>query len=367
MKKRIGVLFGGKSGEHEVSIQSALNIFEALDRDKYIPVLIGVDKEGNFRLLEGASQIVYKEDPKRIAISPVAAVVQPIKGENSTLCFFYNENGSFAEEVDFVFPIIHGSSGEDGCLQGFLKWLEVPFAGASILGSSVGMDKDVTKRLLKEANIDVCRFFTFSRADSEEGEYLKAAYELGFPLFVKPASSGSSLGISKVRNREELGKAVERAFMFDKKVMLEEAVVGRELECAVLGNEDVTASCLGEIIPKHEFYSYDAKYVDPEGAKLVAPAEVPFEIEEKIRQTAIKAFKVLECEGMARVDFFLSKEGRILVNEINTLPGFTRISMYPRLWGLSGIAYSELLDRLISLGFERFEKEKKLKTTAEFY
>lgn len=366
MKKKIGILFGGKSGEHEVSIQSALNIFEALDRDKFIPLLIGIDKNGNFRLLKDSSQIVYKNDPKKIAISPEAPTVQPIKGENSTLCFFFDENGSFAEEVHFVFPIIHGSSGEDGCLQGFLKWLEVPFAGSSILGSAIGMDKDVTKRLLREANIDVCKFFTFSREQGEKKEYLKMADELGFPLFVKPASTGSSLGITKVKNKGELGQAVERAFMFDKKIILEEAIVGREIECAVLGNEEVKASCLGEIIPKHEFYSYNAKYVDPDGAQLIAPASIQPEIEEKIKQISIKAFKVLECEGMARVDFFLSKEGEIFLNEINTLPGFTKISMYPRLWSLSGISYSNLLETLIELGFERYEKERNLKTTVEF-
>lgn len=366
MKKKIGILFGGKSGEHEVSIQSALNIFEALDRDKFMPILIGIDKKGNFHLLKDSSQIAYKDDPKKIAISPESPIVQPIKGENSTLCFFLDENGSFAEEIDFVFPIIHGNSGEDGCLQGFLKWFEVPFAGASILGSAVGMDKDVTKRLLREANIDVCKFFTFSRATDEKSEYLKKADEIGFPLFVKPASTGSSLGITKVKNRVELGNAIERAFMFDKKILFEEAIVGREIECAVLGNEEVKASCLGEIIPKHEFYSYDAKYVEPDGAQLIAPADVPSEIEEKIKQIAIKAFKVLECEGMARVDFFLSKDGKIFLNEINTLPGFTKISMYPKLWSLSGIPYSKLLEELIELGFERYEKEKKLKTTAEF-
>lgn len=366
MKKKIGILFGGKSGEHEVSIQSALNIFEALDRDKYVPFLIGVDKEGNFRFLSGSSHIVNRDEPKRIAISVEAPIVQPIKGENSTLCFFYNESGSFAEEVDFVFPIIHGNSGEDGCLQGFLKWLEVPFAGASILGSSIGMDKDVAKRLLKEAGIDVCRFFTFSKMECERREFLKSAEKLGFPIFVKPASTGSSLGISKVKNPQELQRAVERALSFDKKVILEEAVVGRELECAVLGNDEVFASCLGEIIPKHEFYSYDAKYVDPDGAELIAPAEIPVEIEEKIKEIAVKSFKVLECEGMARVDFFLTKDGKIFVNEINTLPGFTKISMYPRLWQISGIPYDKLLDKLIELGFQRYENEKKLKTTAEF-
>ncbi|MFB3851006.1 MAG: D-alanine--D-alanine ligase [Acidobacteriota bacterium] len=366
MKKKIGILFGGKSGEHEVSIQSALNIFEALDREKYIPLLIGVDKEGNFRFLKDASMVLDRDNPKKIAISDTAPVVQPIKGENSTLCFFYNESGSFAEEVDFVFPIIHGNSGEDGCLQGFLKWLEVPFAGASILGSSVGMDKDVTKRLLKEAGIDVCKFFTFSKGECEREEFLKVVGELGFPIFVKPASTGSSLGITKAKSEEELKTAVKRALDFDKKVILEEAVSGRELECAVLGNEEVSASCLGEIIPNHEFYSYDAKYVDPDGAKLIAPAELPLETEEKMKEIAIRSFKVLECEGMARVDFFLTKEGKILVNEINTLPGFTKISMYPRLWQLSGISYSDLLDKLIELGFQRYENEKRLKTTAEF-
>ncbi|NMC00653.1 MAG: D-alanine--D-alanine ligase [Thermoanaerobaculaceae bacterium] len=366
MKKKIGILFGGKSGEHEVSIQSALNIFEALDRDKYVPFLIGVDKEGNFRFLSGSSHIVNRDDPKRIAISDEAPIVQPIKGENSTLCFFYNESGSFVEEVDFVFPIIHGNSGEDGCLQGFLKWLEVPFAGASILGSSIGMDKDVAKRLLKEAGVEVCKFFAFSKGECERGEYLKFVDKLGYPIFVKPASTGSSLGISKVKNQQELQRAVERALSFDKKVILEEAVIGRELECAVLGNDEVLASCLGEIIPKHEFYSYDAKYVDPDGAELIAPAELPAEIEEKMKEIAVKTFKVLECEGMARVDFFLTKDGKIFVNEINTLPGFTKISMYPRLWQISGISYNELLDKLIELGFQRYENEKKLKTTAEF-
>lgn len=366
MKKKIGILFGGKSGEHEVSIQSALNIFEALDRDKYIPFLIGVDKEGNFRFLQDSSLIINREDPKKIAISKDAPVIQPIKGENSTLCFFYNESGSFCEEVNFIFPIIHGNSGEDGCLQGFLKWLEVPFAGASILGSSIGMDKDITKRLLKQAGIEVCKFFTFSRKECERREFLESVESLGFPIFVKPASAGSSLGITKAKDMEELYKAIERALMFDKKIILEETVIGREIECAVLGNEEVSASCFGEIIPMHEFYSYEAKYVDPEGAKLVAPAEIPSHIEEKMRTIAIKTFKVLECEGMARVDFFLTEEGKIFVNEINTLPGFTKISMYPRLWQISGISYSELLDKLIELGFQRYENEKKLKTTAEF-
>ncbi len=366
MKRKIGILFGGRSGEHEVSIQSALNIFEAIDRDKYIPFLIGVDKKGNFRFLQNSSFIKNKENPKTISISEEAPVVQPIKGENSTLCFFYDENGSFAEEVDFIFPIIHGNGGEDGCLQGFLKWLQVPFAGASILGSAIGMDKDVTKRLLKEAQIEVCKFFTFSGEECLRGEFFKSAEELGFPIFVKPASTGSSLGITKVKNREELRKAVERALKFDRKVLLEEAVVGRELECAVLGNEEVFASCFGEIIPTHEFYSYDAKYIDPDGAKLIAPADIPPLIEEKMKSIAIKTFKVLECEGMARVDFFLTEDSRIFVNEINTLPGFTQISMYPRLWQLSGISYSELIDKLIELGFQRYEKEKKIQTTAEF-
>ena len=366
MKRKIGIVFGGRSGEHEVSIQSAANIFEALDRDKYAPVLVGVDKKGCWRFVGGLSNIINRDEPKKIAISEDAPVIEPIKGDDNKLLLFYDESGSFAEEVDFVFPIIHGNLGEDGCMQGFLKWMDIPFAGASVLGSAIGMDKDVSKRLLAEAGIPVCRFRSLSANECLDKKFATAAEELGYPLFVKPCNAGSSLGISKVSKAEELAPAVERALMFDRKIILEEAVKGRELECSVLGNEEPAASCFGEIVPNDEFYSYDAKYVDEDGAKLIAPAELPGDIEEKMKAMAVKAFRVLECEGMARVDFFLRSDLQPLLNEINTLPGFTKISMYPRLWGLSGVPYHELLDRLIELGFRRHMRESALKTTAEF-
>lgn len=366
MKMKVGIVFGGKSGEHEVSIQSAANIFEALDLEKYEPFFLGVDKTGMWRFGRDLSMIINRDNPKTIAIAPEAPVVEPIKGDDGKLHFFYEDNGSYAQDIDVVFPILHGSLGEDGCLQGFLKWMDIPFAGASVLGSAVGMDKDVAKRLLKEKGVPVCRFRTYKRKDCDKKLYLKGAEELGYPLFIKPCNAGSSLGISKVKKADELQSAVERALLFDGKLLLEEAVAGREIECAVLGNDEPAASCLGEIVPKAEFYSYDAKYVDDDGAELIAPAKLDRDIEEKMRTAAVKAFETLECEGMARVDFFLKDTGEFMVNEINTLPGFTKISMYPRLWALSGLSYGKLLDRLIELGIERSEREKKLKTTAEF-
>lgn len=361
MKKRVGIIFGGKSGEHEVSIYSAINIYDALNRELWIPFLIGVDKEGNFRYVDDKSNIENIEDPKRIKIKEDTPIIHPIKGdEDGKLYFFYSESGSFAIETDFIFPIIHGNLGEDGSLQGFLKWFNVPFAGPSVLGSAIGMDKDVTKRLLNEAGIRVCKFLTIRTDELCDEKLYFIEKELGFPLFVKPSSTGSSIGISKVKRKEDLKGAIEEAFKYDKKVIVEEFIPGREIECAVLGNEEIFTSCLGEIVPKHEFYSYEAKYIDPDGALLLAPAEVEKEIEMEIREIAKRAFKILECEGMARVDFFL-KGKEIYLNEINTLPGFTKISMYPKLWELSGLSYSQLLDKLILLGFERFEREKKIK------
>lgn len=366
MKMKIGIVFGGKSGEHEVSIQSAANIFEALDREKYEPYLLGVDKSGMWRFGRDLSIILNRDNPKTIAIAPEAPVVEPIKGDDGKLHFFLEENGSYAQDIDVAFPILHGSQGEDGCLQGFLKWMEIPFAGASVLGSAVGMDKDVAKRLLKERGIPVCRFRTYTRKECADKLFEAGAKDLGYPLFVKPCNTGSSLGISKVKKEDELKPAVERALLFDNKILIEEFIAGRELECAVLGNEDPAASCFGEIVPKAEFYSYDAKYVDEDGAELIAPAVIDKGLEGKMKDLAIRTFRTLECEGMARVDFFLKANGEPFVNEINTLPGFTKISMYPRLWALSGIPYAELLDRLIGLGVDRFNREKKLKTTAEF-
>ncbi|MEW5763346.1 MAG: D-alanine--D-alanine ligase [Acidobacteriota bacterium] len=357
MRVRVGIIFGGKSGEHEVSIQSAKNIFEALDREKYEPILLGVDKKGVWHLGSDAAFILNDTNPRLIALNALAPAVLPVDTGEGGLALVSRENGSGLAKVEVFFPIMHGTFGEDGSLQGLLRLLDAPFVGASVLGSAVGMDKDVMKRLLRDAGLPIPRFETV-RAHEATPERRAAILEsLGLPVFVKPCNLGSSVGISKVKRAEDLGRAMEEAFGFDSKVIVEEAVLGREIECAVLGNEKPEASVLGEIVPTHEFYSYEAKYIDENGARLVIPANVPQWMSDRIRGLALEAFKVLECAGMARVDFFLREDGTALINEINTLPGFTRISMYPKLWEASGLPYPRLLDRLIQLALDRHRKE----------
>lgn len=319
-KLRIGVVFGGKSVEHEVSVVSACNIIKALDKEKYKIIPIHIKRTGNWLL-----------------------------------------DRKIFNKIDVVFPVIHGMYGEDGTIQGLSKFSGLPFVGASVLGSAIGMDKDISKRLLKEAGIPVAKFISlYSR---EKISFKEVSKKLGSPMFIKPANSGSSVGISKVKNEKEFKKAVSEAFKYDSKVVIEEAIRGKEIECSVLGNGAPIASIPGEIIPKSEFYSYEAKYIDEKGAEFKIPAEVSKETIKKIQQTAIKVFKVLNCEGMGRVDFFLKKNGDLLVNEINTIPGFTSISMYPKLWEASGIPLPKLLDKLIGLAMERFKREQKLKNT----
>jgi len=264
--------------------------------------------------------------------------------------------------LDIIFPVSHGRFGEDGTVSGLLKLANIAFVGAGVLGSAVGMDKDVMKRLLRDAGIPIGRFITVNRYSSKEISFEDARAELGLPLFVKPANLGSSVGIHKVTERAAFERAVRDAFNYDNKILIEEFIMGREIECSVLGNENPIASVPGEILPRHEFYSYEAKYLDENGAVLDIPAKLPPATSERIRQLAIKTFSTLCCEGMARVDFFLRNGEEIIVNEINTIPGFTRISMYPKLWEATGISYSELIDRLIQLAIERFEREKRLKT-----
>jgi D-alanine-D-alanine ligase len=326
-KLKIALLFGGKTAEHEVSLMSAQNVEKAINKDKYDVVLVKIDKNGKWLNL-----------------------------------------GAFAEyknkKIDAVFPILHGSYGEDGTVQGFLKLAGVPFVGPSVLGSAVGFDKDVQKRLLNEAGIPNTSFITIRKGDKISFSNIKKILKL--PMIVKPANSGSSIGISKVENEKDFNNAIAEAFKFDNKIIIEKFIGDkREIECAVLGNENPKASICGEVVTneKHSFYSYEAKYIDEKGARLEIPAKIPRSVQVKIQKLAVKAFKVLECEGLSRVDFFLLKNGEILLNEINTIPGFTNISMYPRLWQESGISYGELIDKLIELAIERFEREQKLQTT----
>lgn len=358
-KIRVGIIFGGKSAEHEVSLQSARNVFDAIDRKKYEPILIGIDKSGRWLLTDESKFLINEANPKLIGLNQSGDTVT-FAPESNGLISHISKQGS-NKSIDVAFPILHGPMGEDGTVQGLLKLANIPFVGASVLGSAVGMDKDVMKRLLRDAGILIAGFDTIMDEESIP-DFEKVAEKLGIPFFVKPANMGSSVGINKVNTVGEYKKAVAEAFDFDFKVIIEEFVEGREIECSVLGNSRPIASAVGEIKANYDFYSYEAKYIDENGAVLDIPAKIPPEAAKRAQELSIKTFKVLSCEGFGRVDMFLRKDNQIVVNEINTIPGFTKISMYPRLWEASGISYPELIDRLIELAIERFQREKKLKT-----
>ncbi len=356
-KLRIGVLFGGKSAEHEVSLISAKNVISALDKKKYDIVPIGINKYGRWLLGEGQNYLLNSFDIKSIKINNSNKVVSLYAEGGGTLTPI--GGNKISEKIDVVFPLLHGPFGEDGSMQGLLKIAGVPFIGPSVLGSAVGMDKDVMKRLLRDSGIPIGKFIVLKTENPMSIEKVKS--ELGLPIFVKPANMGSSVGVSKVKTKKEYIDAIKVAFKYDTKIVLEQNITGREIECAVLGNENPVASIPGEIIPGQEFYSYNAKYVDSTSVAEI-PAKINKNTIKKIQELAVKTFKVLECEGMARVDFFLKDTGEVLVNEINTIPGFTDISMYPKLWEASGVPLPKLLDILIDLAVKRFKREQKLKT-----
>ncbi len=360
-KLRVGVIFGGRSAEHEVSLQSAKNIVDALDRERFEPVLIGIDKEGRWHLNDASDYLLNQENPALIALnrSNRELAVVPGKAEQQLV-----ETGSrqLLDHVDVIFPIVHGTQGEDGCLQGLLRMADIPFVGSDVLGSAICMDKDVSKRLLRDAGIAITPFVSLTRASAARTPFAEAQRKLGLPLFIKPANMGSSVGVSKVEDEAAYDEAVRLALAFDDKVLVESAVKGREIECAVLGNEQPIASGCGEIVVGSGFYSYDSKYIDEDAAKVVVPADIPAEASERIRQLAVDAFLALECSGLARVDVFLTETGEVLINELNSLPGFTRISMYPKLWQAAGMTYSELVSRLIDLAIERHTARRNLQT-----
>lgn len=349
-KLQVLLLFGGKSVEHEVSLESARNIVAALDPGKYEVLLVGIDKDGVWRLCE-REDLGERECPRNR--EAVVLVPHPQGGRLHSL-----SRGAVIASPEVVFPVLHGTFGEDGTIQGLLEVVGVPYVGSGVLGSAICMDKEITKRLLREAGLPVVRFLCVT--EDTVPEFLEVAGILGVPFFLKPATLGSSVGTAKIREEEEFRKNLTEAFRYDVRVLLEEYIAGREIECSVLGNDIPEASLPGEIIPRHEFYSYEAKYLDPEGALLLAPAPLDEEMTQKIQELSILAFRTCLCEGMARVDFFVRGE-EVYINEVNTIPGFTRISMYPKLWEASGISYPELLDRLIALALERAEKKKTLK------
>jgi len=368
-KLRVGILCGGKSAEHEVSLQSAKNVVDAIDRSKYEPVLIGIDKDGHWLLHNTDDFLRNSGDPKRISLNDrgtSAALIPESKGSLSS----FTPGEAASPAIDVAFPILHGPFGEDGTVQGLLKLAGIPFVGSGVLGSAAGMDKDVMKRLLRDSSLPIGKFCCI-RLGGRIPDYAELCAQLGSPFFVKPANMGSSVGVSKVSNHSEYDKAVNEAFLYDTKVMIEQFIKGREIECSVLGsalgnpfdgNEPI-ASLPGEVKPLNDFYSYNAKYIDADGAALLIPADLDGETVERVQKLAIEVFNALCCDGLARVDFFLTEDSRIIVNEINTMPGFTRISMYPKLWEVSGLSYAALINRLIELAIFRFEKERVLTTS----
>jgi len=360
-KLRVAILFGGKSAEHEISLISARNIVEAMDKNKYEVVAIGIDKQGRWHLDEEARLLGGKQIAKvEFKDTKNAAAVMP--GDNATPLVRHSGAGFGAlGAIDVVFPILHGPFGEDGTVQGLLKLANLPFVGAGVLGSAVGMDKDVMKRLLRDAQIPIGKFLAFTRC--EKISFAKVKNALGMPLFVKPANLGSSVGISKVIKPAQFAAAVKEAFRYDNKIIIEEFIQGREIECSVLGNDKPIASLPGEIIVNRDFYSYDAKYIDDNGARLEIPAKLPKRVIKNVRELALRVYKELGCEGMGRIDFFVQANGQVVVNEINTIPGFTKISMYPKMWEATGISYSKLIDRLIQLAIARHRAEKRLRTS----
>jgi D-alanine-D-alanine ligase len=357
-KIRLGLLFGGRSGEHEVSLTSAASVIRALDPQKYEIVPIGITREGGWRV--GAPVRKLLESPHELPAilksgMPVTASVDPTRPALLAL----NSKSATPESppaLDVVFPLLHGTFGEDGTVQGLLELAGVPYVGAGVLGSAAGMDKDLMKRLFRDARLPVVPWVLVMRGDwqSEPARIRKLVEKtLRYPLFVKPANLGSSVGISKVHHRKELADAVNLAARYDRKIIVENGVNAREIECAVLGNDQPVASVPGEIVPVNEFYDYEAKYVK-EGSEAIIPAELTAAQTRRVQDYAVRAFVAVDCAGMARVDFLLDrKTGKIWVNEINTIPGFTPISMYPKMWEASGLPYSRLLDRLVELALER--------------
>jgi D-alanine-D-alanine ligase len=389
MKKlRVGILFGGRSGEHEISLLSAASVFKAIDASKYEVVPIGITKDGRWltasdaeRLLhgkagEGARPTLRAGDPDTTASAAVLqngeAVVFPPEPHNSSMTPFQTDApvrraSDRAINVDIIFPVLHGTFGEDGTIQGLLELADIPYVGAGVLGSAAGMDKDIMKSLFRAAGLAIVKHVTVLRSEWESApKKVQKLVEsnLKYPVFVKPANLGSSVGISKARDRKELGPAIDEAAKFDRKIVIEEGVGGkknkaREIECSVLGNDNAQASVPGEIVPSAEFYDYSAKYLD-EGSQLIIPAKLTKAETKKVQELATAGFHAVDCSGLARVDFLMDPKSRkIYLNEINTMPGFTSISMYPKLWAASGVGYSELISRLIQLGLDRHAEKKR--------
>ena len=359
-KLKVAVIYGGRSTEHQISILSAKNIVNSMPKDKYEPILIGIDKSGRWLLQDDSLELLDTSDPQTVSLSDNNDTL--LLSQNTDDRRIFNaSSGEGLSQIDVIFPVLHGMYGEDGAIQGFAKLANIPCVGPGILGSAIGMDKEVMKRLLRDAGIKNAPFITLRRYNRTAYNYEIVSEQLGKELFVKPVNLGSSVGVSYVQNEEQYEKAVKHAFLYDNKVIVESKISGREIECAVLGNDDPIVSIPGEVIPQSGFYSYESKYLDEKGAKLAIPAELTDQQIKAIQQTAIDTYRCLECSGMARVDMFMLDNDDLYINEINTIPGFTDISMYPTLWKISGISNEALIDRLIQLAIEEQQAQNSLK------
>ena len=357
MKKKIVLLFGGRSSEHEVSMNSAKSVFHAMDKTKYEVILVGISKQGTWIHLQEDlfEKLDMIDDSHMTSLNVVSLISQ--KGHG---ILWVHSLGAYIH-FDCVFPVIHGTNGEDGTLQGYLKMMNVPYVGCGVLSSAVCMDKEFMKVILTANGIRNSKFLVVH--SKNEIPYEELVQKLGSPFFIKPANTGSSVGVHKIKSKSDYEIKIQDAFLYDHKVIVEEYIQGKELEISVLGhNKKAKASVPGELIIKHEFYSYEAKYLDANGAEIVIPARIsPTQVQE-MQQLAIKAYQALDCEGLSRIDFFMKEDGTFYINELNTLPGFTKISMYPKMWQASGLSYSDLISELIQLAIEKFEVDLKIKT-----
>ena len=363
-KIKVGLIFGGRSGEHEVSFCSASSIIKAIDKDKYSVVPIGITKEGRWisprdselalqsGRIEGKGTVTLLNNPSGTALVRI--------DNNQRL-----DKSSTLEKLDVIFPVLHGPYGEDGTVQGLLELADIPYVGAGVAASAISMDKDLMKTIFQQKDLPILKWLTIKRKEwQKDKEKILSIIQNNFeyPLFVKPTNLGSSVGITKVHKKEELDKAIDLAASYDRKILIEEGLEEvREIECGVLGNDEPQVSVVGEVRPAGEFYDYDSKYIDEE-TQLIVPTDLPEEVSGKVQQIALLAFKAVDAAGMARIDFFVSKkENKIYLSEINTIPGFTSVSMYPRLWKASGVSYPDLIDRLIQLALERHQDKKQNK------
>jgi D-alanine-D-alanine ligase len=369
-KLRIGLVYGGRSGEHEVSLASAKAVMEHLDRDKYEVVPIGITRSGTWLLVTEPTQLmtigqdISQEDSNyttavTLTGDPTVRGLLPLRGDIPL-----QDDG----KLDVIFPVLHGTYGEDGTLQGLLEMANVPYVGCNVLGSALGMDKEKMKMVFSSVGLPVGAYLVYHRKQWEHDSATILStieQQLGYPNFVKPVNLGSSVGINKAHDHDELEHAINIAAEYDRKIIIERGIDCRELECGVLGNDEPVASVVGEIIPSNEFYDYNAKYID-NISQIVIPADLPQGIADEVRRLALQAFLALDLSGLARVDFFLEKgTGKVYINEVNTLPGFTQISMYPKLWSASGVAYPDLLDRLIELAIERYTDGQRKRTSRD--